>query len=506
MERARGPLSGSIRMKEKRHREMSAPGEGVLAGRAFWAICVPAIMMMFAACAAVGPDHVPPPQTAPKTWHTELMEGLRPGPPDSEGLAEWWRTLSDPDLSELIALVVEGNLEMKQAESRVREARARRGITKADLFPVLDVDASVSKSRSSGNVGTGNTNTLFMTSFDAGWEIDIFGGVRRSVEAADADLQAAGEDLNDVLVSLLAEVALNYVEVRTYQTRLDLAQANLDAQRETFEIARFRYQAGLGNELAVQQARYNLENTRSRIPTLRTGLEETLNRLAVLTARAPGTLHEMLEEHRSIPITPPSVAVGVPAEALRRRPDVRRAEYQLAAETARVGVAVAELYPRLRLAGSIGLESSKSADLLDWSSRFWSFGPTISWNVFDAGAVRNNIEAQWAVREQVLLAYEAAVLGALEEVENTLTAYAQEQLRRERLTAAVEAARQAASLAEAQYTAGLMDFSDVLDAQRSLLSFQDQLAQSEGAVTTNLIRLYKALGGGWRPLSSQEPG
>jgi multidrug efflux system outer membrane protein len=475
----------------------------VQVGKTHFMAWASAVVLLFTACASVGPDYVPPSKPTPQSWHSELGQGLRNNSLDTETLARWWTTFDDPDLSRLINRAVENNLEVKEASSRVREARARRGVSEAGFYPALDAEASVTKRRSGGNTGKSETSTLYIGSFDAGWEIDIFGGVRRSVEAADADLRAAGEDLNDVLVSLLAEVALNYVELRTYQTRLDLAQANSKAQEETFDIASSRYQAGLGGELAVQQARYNLENTRSQIPTLRTGLEETLNRLAVLTAQAPGSLHDSLNQHRAIPVTPPSVAVGVPAETLRRRPDVRRAEYQLVAETARIGVAEADLYPKLRLAGSIGLEASKSVDFFDIAGHFWSFGPTISWNIFDAGAVRKNIEAQSAVREQVLFAYEAAVLGALEEVENTLTAYAQEILRRERLLDAVSAAQEATTLAEAQYTAGLMDFSDVLDAQRSLLSFQDQLAQSEGTVTTNLVRLYKALGGGWTSLSRE---
>lgn len=457
-------------------------------------------ILMLSSCAAVGPNYKSPTVSAPDAWHSELEDGLQAETVRPEILAEWWAALQDPVLSDLIGQALAANLNLKKAQARVREARARRGIREAGFFPSLDAGGSVTRWRSSKNNGTGETNTLYAAGFDAGWEIDIFGGVRRSVEAADADLQASGEALRNVLVSLMAEVALNYVESRTYQTRLDVAGANLHAQQETFNLIQSRYQAGLSNELAVQQARYNLENTRSQVPTLRTGLEAALNRLAVLTGQTPGAVHGRMADYRPIPVPPATVAVGVPAETLRRRPDIRKAERELAAETARIGIATAELYPKFRLAGSIGLESLKSTQFFKSASHFWSLIPGFSWKIFHAGAIRRNIEAQTAVREQYLIAYEAAVLNALEEVENTLTAYVQEQLRRMRLLEAVDAAKRAEGLARDQYQAGLVDFANVLDAQRSLLSFEDQLARSNGLVTGNLISLYKALGGGWKPM------
>jgi multidrug efflux system outer membrane protein len=306
-----------------------------------------------------------------------------------------------------------------------------------------------------------------------------------------------------VLVSLLAEVALNYVEVRTFQARLAFAEANLEAQNETHQLTLWRYQAGLSDELAVQQARYNLENTRSQIPTLRTGLEEAMNRIAVLLGEQPGRVHKEIEKQVPIPVAPLEVAVGVPVDTLRRRPDIRRAERQLAAQTARIGVATADLYPKFTLSGSIGLEALSLNNL---SSGIWTLsgGPRISWAIFKAGAIRQNIEVQSALQEQYLIAYETAVLSALEEVENALVAYAEEQQRRQSLSEATQAAQKAVELAQHKYQAGLTDFSNVLDAQRSLLSFQDQLAQSDGTVTSNLVRLYKALGGGWTSMAPDE--
>jgi NodT family efflux transporter outer membrane factor (OMF) lipoprotein len=424
--------------------------------------------------------------------------GLRAKALEPAALASWWSILGDPVLDELMERAVTGSLDLKQAVARIQEARARRGISEAGLFPALDASGSASRSKSSENAGSGTTGNFFAAGFDAAWEIDVFGGTRRAVEAADADLAAVREGMRDVLVTLAAEVALNYLDVRTTQLRLAAAEKNLALQQESYDFIDWRYQAGLSNALELRQARYTLENTRAQIPVLRSSLEAARNRLAVLTGSAPGSVHSLLAETRPIPSLPPMIAVGVPANTLRQRPDVREAERRLAAQTARIGFATADLYPRFRLSGSIGLESLESADLFSAGSSAWRILPGVSWNVFDAGAIRRNIEAQSALQEQFLLAYEASILGALEEVENALTEYAQEQLRREHLAAAVEAARQAAELAGQQYGAGLVDFNTVLDAQRALLSLEDQLASSEGTVTGNLVRLYKALGGGWQ--------
>jgi NodT family efflux transporter outer membrane factor (OMF) lipoprotein len=351
---------------------------------------------------------------------------------------------------------------------------------------------------------TSGTSSLYNTGFDAAWEVDIFGGLRRSLEAAEGDLQASEEDLRDVLVSLVAEVATNYVEVRSYQARLDVAQKNLGTQSETYRLTVWQYEAGLNDELNVQQARYNLESTRSQIPDLSTGLEGAMNRIAVLLGERPGTIHGELKTPGPIPVTPLQVAIGIPADMLRRRPDVRRAERQLAAQTARVGVATADLYPKLTLSGSIGLEALSASKLFSSPIRTAGGGPQITWPIFHGGVLRHTIEVQSALQEQYLIAYETAVLGATEEVENALVAYAEEHAKRDSLRVAEEAARKAADLAEHKYEAGLVDFVNVLDTQRSLLSFQDQLAQSNGAATTDLIRLYKALGGGWESLLPSE--
>jgi NodT family efflux transporter outer membrane factor (OMF) lipoprotein len=321
-------------------------------------------------------------------------------------------------------------------------------------------------------------------------------------------MQAVQEDLHDTLITLLAEVALNYVEVRTYQYRLATVQENLTAQNETYQLILWRSQAGLSDELAVQQARYNLESTRSQMPSLNTGLEEAMNRIAVLLGEQPGKINKELEDSKPIPVASPETAVGVPADMIRRRPDIRKAERELAAQTARIGVATAELYPKFKLAGSISASTVSFNRLANNMSSSGDLtlngGPGISWAVFDAGAIRQNIKVQSELHEQALIKYESAILGAIEEVENVLTAYADEQDKNYNLQEAVDAAQSAVDLSKQEYQAGLIDFSNVLDAQRSLLSFQNELAQSDGTIASNFIRLYKALGGGWTSFALEE--
>jgi NodT family efflux transporter outer membrane factor (OMF) lipoprotein len=458
------------------------------------------MLFIFAGCAVVGPDYVTPDTPMPKAWYTPAKSGLVGQHLYKKALADWWTILDDPVLTLLVELAVEGNLDLKESRARVREARARRGIAEAGRFPTIDTSGSARSNRSSEETGSGSERKLYAVGFDAAWELDVFGGKKRAVEAAEAGLQASEEDLRDVLVSLLAEVALNYVDLRSFQTRLSIAEASLEAQKETYNITRWRRQAGLTTQLDVEQAKYSLEQTRAQIPGLQTGFEQAENRLAVLIGKHPGALKDALAERKAVPVTPLEVAVGVPADVLRRRPDVRRAERRLAAQTAQIGVATADLYPKFSLLGSIGLEALSPGNLFLASSRTHGIGATVNWPLFDAGAIRSSIEVQSALQEQALIRYESTVLTALEDVENALVAYAKEQSRRQSLTEATGAARRAFELAQKQYSSGLIEFSNVLIAQRSLLSLQDQLAVSEGGVTSNLIALYKSLGGGWTSL------
>ena len=463
------------------------------------------VVLTISGCFAVGPDYKAPDIAAPAEWRQLLRAGLNATEPEAQALATWWTTLNDADLSDLIERAAAGNLDLKIAQARVREARARRGIARAGLFPTLDLGASATVSRGSEDIGSGARRELYRTGFDASWEIDIFGGVRRSIEAAQGDLEANVADYRDVMVSLLAEVALNYVEARTLQMQLQVGEENLKAQAETLQLTEWRLAAGLVSVLDAEQARSNLESTRAALPRLRSSIEAAKNRLAVLLGVFPGALEAQLAARKPVPEPPLEIAVGVPAEVLRRRPDVQRAERQLAAQTARIGVATADLYPRFVLPGSIGLEALSTNHLFLSGSRAWSLAGSVSWPVFQGGAIRQNIEVQNALQEQALQQYETTILVALEEVENSLVAYAEEQDRSAALTQATQAAEGAAELAREQYASGLIDFQTVLDAERSVLSLQEQLAQSRGQVAANVISLYKALGGGWTGMTGAAP-
>lgn len=448
-------------------------------------------------CAAVGPDYVPVRPESPEKWQAQMDGGLLAAKVDREIMAQWWTIFNDPQLSSLVERAVSSNLDLQTAQARIREARAIRGIRQSELFPVLDGSAAVSKQRSAVSGNKAEEFDYYTAGFDAGWEVDFFGGVRRSIEASQADLEAVQENLHHVLISLMAEVAINYVEVRTYQARLNVIDANVKTQKETYDLNHSRYQAGIIDELALQESLRILESSRSIVPVFESGLSVAKNRLAVLLGKPPGELESELAGIKPIPGIPETVAIGIPAETLRNRPDVRRAERYLAAQTARIGVATADLYPKFRLFGTIGLESVHSSDFFDWDSRFWSIGPGVSWRIFDAGAILRNIDVQTARQEQALIEYHATVLDAMEEVENALIAYAKEQHRRDALGKAVVAAKRAEVLARERYNAGLVGFFNVLDTQRSLLVLQDELDQSNGDVIANLVRLYKALGGGW---------
>ncbi|OGW37030.1 MAG: RND transporter [Nitrospirae bacterium GWC2_56_14] len=455
-------------------------------------------------CATVGPDYIRPEIPMPQKWSDKSSVSTPAEPRDSRALATWWATLNDPKLSELIDHAVNNNPDLKKAQAAVREARALRGVSAADQYPSLDATASASRLRSSEATGGGKAQNVYSAGLDATWELDIFGGKRRAVEAAQADLEASEADLNGVLVSLAGEVALNYVDLRSYQAKLTIAEANCDAQAETYQIAEWRHEAGLATQLDLEQAKMSLEQTRAQIPTLEAGLAAAKNRLSVLVGKHPGALDAELAETKPIPTVQFTIAVGIPADALRSRPDVQKAERQLAAQTARIGVATADLYPKLSLTGSIGLEALSPGKVFSAGNESYGLSLPISWNIFDAGRVRQNIKVQNTLQEQALAHYEATILSALEEVENALIAYAKEQTRLQSLAAAEQAAQQAFELAKTRYISGLTDFQVVLDSQRSLLTVQELRAISEAQVAADLIRLYKAVGGGWASLPGSD--
>ena len=381
--------------------------------------------LFLGACATVGVDYQAPgnPNIDGEFQEMRRDAGLSPETPSA--LAEWWTTLNDPTLDNLIDAAVSNNLDIRSAASRLRQARAERGVTSADRGPTLSTNGSAQRVGTSENAASGNAiANVYSTGFDAGWELDIFGGTRRAVEAADASLEASAASQHDVLISVLAEVSLNYVELRSAETRLDIAQKNLASQQSAFELIESQQRAGLVEELDLERARSNVESTRAQLPSLATNVEQAKNRLATLLGQPAGSIDGLLAGSQPVPAPPISVAVGVPADMLRRRPDIRAAERQLAAATARVGVATAELYPKLSLNGSIGLESLESTNLFEQASRTFGIGSVFQWRLFEGGKIRRQIEIQDALQEQAAIAWEAAVLNATEEVENALSAYA----------------------------------------------------------------------------------
>lgn len=480
--------------------------------------------MWFAGC-AVGPDYAPPQPDVPDIWHQELVEGLSEG---EAGLQTWWTVFDDPLLTRYIERAREGNIDLEVAASRTKQAWERRGVAQGEWFPFVSGSGVYERSRASeATISEGGEIVIppagafpginisipgqpihrdfYGFGLGTNWEIDLWGRVQRSVETADANIDASVENYRDLMVILFASVASNYIQARALQARIEYAEANIESQSKTLKLTEDRLKAGIAPALDVQQANLNLARTRSIIPPLQTGLAVAIHRLGVLLGEHPAAVWEEMQEAKPIPEPPEQVFVSLPTNLVRQRPDIRRAERIIAAETARIGVATAELYPRFSLFGSFGFESLDSGDLFEWSSRAWSIGPSVQWRIFEGGRIRANIRAQAAVAEEALLQYEQTVLLALEEVENAMVSYVEEIKRRESLENSVAAAQKSVELVQTLYTAGLTDFQNVLDMERSLVQEQDKLAESEGLVAGNLVGIYKALGGGWAPESDREP-
>ena len=465
---------------------------------------VPVLALLAAGCAnipSVGPDYQKPTTKAPTQW-TEPLAGGETN--SAAATAAWWKNFHDAELDSLVTRAVSSNLDLRIAQSRVREARAQYSGAFADLWPTVDAGGGYSRLRVTehapmlGEVHFPSyEDNNHVAGFDASWEIDVFGGKRRAVEAAKSHLSGVEFGQRDVLVTLLGEVARNYVELRGYQTRLAIANQNIAAQEKSLAITQNRFTNGLATDLDVQQALTVLSTTRAAVPTLESLVQTTSHRIEVLLGQQPGTLQTELAGAAPIPAQPPQVPVGLPSELLLRRPDVSRAEHQLAAATANIGVAKSDLFPKFYLTGLAGLDSTSVDDWFTSGSRFWSVGPTVQWRIFDAGRIRANIKVKNAQQEQALAAYEQTMLMAFEEVENNLVLYAKEQVRRRSLADAVNASQKSLDTANRLYASGLTDFIHVLDAERSLYQTQDALAQSDRTVSANLIALYKSLGGGW---------
>jgi NodT family efflux transporter outer membrane factor (OMF) lipoprotein len=446
----------------------------------------------------IPPDAGVPRVAIPAAWSQAAATG------SSQRLAEWWKQFGDAELDRLMAESLAAAPDLKSAQAKLRQARAIRDLAEANLWPSLGASAAATRWRIGRDAGGNDTaQTRYSAGFDAGWEVPIFGGLRDAAAGASADAAAAAADLEAAQVSLAAEVALNYINLRAYQLRLQIARANVASQQETLQITDWRQQAGLATVLAVEQARTNLEQSRASISILESGRAAAEHRLAVLAGRSPGALRERLATTQPLPAPLAGIVVGIPADTLRQRPDVRAAELTLRAEIARTAERAADREPSLTLSGSLGWQAFDAAALGGSGSLVRSLAASLAATLFDGGRIRARFAAQDAVREQALVAYEKTILKALEDVENALVDYA---VGRERVVArqrAAVAARNAAQLAHAKYQAGLVDFQTVLDTDRTQLTAEDNLATAESDVLTATITLYKALGGGWRPVPEQ---
>jgi len=454
-------------------------------------------MLILSGC-TVGPDYTQPETDITPTFTIE-DENLY-STADAE--VEWWRNLQDEILNQLIEQAVANNHDLRIAQANVNAARALLREVEYEKYPIVTSGAGItreeaSKARSQGAPGFDRTNTFYDAGLDAVWELDFFGRVQRSVEALSADYEAAAAGQRNVYVIVTAEVARTYLELRGAQYRLRVAEENAENQRGTYDMTRSITEGGMGTNLDVVRAQAQLESTLSSIPVLETEIMRTIHRLGVLAGEEPRTLRSRLTEPEQLPAFPELVNIGQPAELLRRRPDIQNAERNLAAATARIGVATADLFPRVSLSGSVGYLATKFSGLGESDFRTTSFGPFLTWPAFDLGRVRARIRAANASTEGLLAAYEQTVLIALEETENALVQFARTRQRQGHLQIAAQASAEAVELARLRYSNGVDSFLNVLDAERQLLELQDQLALSETETGLALIALYKALGGGW---------
>ena len=456
-----------------------------------------ALAALLGACANL-PSPTPTVGNAPvpAQW---TAAAAQPGTRATE-LAAWWQRFDDARLSELVTQALQANTNVQAAQAALRQARAVADGQQAGRGPSIGSSASVQRSQSGNN----SPGSRFQAGFDASWEPDIFGGKSSAASASEADVRASAASLANVQVSLAAEVATTTINLRSLQSRLAIAQSNLETQQETLQITRWRAQAGLVSSLDLEQAISSTEQTRAQIPALQTSVAQTLNALAVLTGQAPGALQAERERAAPIPQSPPDLALAFPAETLRQRPDIQAAEARAQAALDRLGVAEAARYPSFRLSGSLGLSSLTLGTLTNGASLLKSVLAGVSWPVFDGGASKAQVRAQQAALDQARANHQGAVLTALQDVEDALTAIQGDRERLARLQIAGTAASNAELLARQRYQSGLTDFSTVLNTQRTLLSAQDSVASAQARLSNDHVRLYKALGGGWQP-DTQEP-
>jgi NodT family efflux transporter outer membrane factor (OMF) lipoprotein len=471
---------------------------------------LPGLSLLVSACITVGPDYVAPkPQVPARFAEAPAAADARSLLPANDA---WWKNLGDPVLESLLKQALESAPDIAEAQARVREARALSGFAKAGEFPIADADGLYTRNLGSENVptgvlpgglGPGVHSNLWQAGFDASWEIDVFGGQRRTIEAAKANYQAVSEDRADVVLTLLAEIARDYVELRGAQRRIEVAREDLAIEQDLQTLTQSLLSAGLAPQQDELRAQAQVADTEAAIPALNSDERAAAYRIAALTGRSFPETVAALSIPGPIPHAVSEVPVGLPSDLLRRRPDMRAAERRIAAANARIGVATADLYPHFALTGVAGIESLNLSSFFSGSSGYYEVGPGVSWRIFDAGRIRFQILAESARTDAAAAAYQRSVQDAFRDVETALVAYANAQARRDKLAAESTADAEATRIARLLYERGLESFLPVLDAERALYAADDGLAQSERDCALALIALYKSLGGGWQTASSE---
>ncbi|HUA80258.1 MAG TPA: efflux transporter outer membrane subunit [Dyella sp.] len=487
--------------------------------------------VLLAGC-TVGPNFTRPDAKLPSAWCGAGCQA-KPVVPSRTTAAPintaWWTSFNDPELAKLEERVADANLDLKVASLRLAESRAERSITAADEYPTVNGNASAVRERASANgvtslagaltqstnaattangTGAGVANfpasgkgsaplNLFQAGFDASWELDLWGRVRREVEAADASVDAQADARRDLLMSTMAEVARDYIQLRGTQTDYAITLDSLKAAKDAERVTRERKANGLASDLDVEEAASQVSAENALLPQLAQQEDETINRLSFLLGQAPGALRTELEETKPVPPTPPVVPVGIPSDLARRRPDIREAEANLHQATAEIGVAKADFYPSITLSASGSLQAMQFSKLGNWGSRQFSIGPSINLPIFEGGRLKATLNLRKEQQQEAAVNYQRVVLSAWHEIDNALTQYSSQQERHDQLAAEVQDNQRALRLAQAQYTAGTGSFLQVLDAERRLLSAQQDLTDNTTQISTTLVSLYKALGGGW---------
>lgn len=461
------------------------------------AVALGAILSIAFAVATAETQSIQSQVSGAQSWSTTPSGGEVTKPADDATLSQWWTVFQDPVLTSLEERALKSNLDLRTALSSIEQARSNRLSASGNLLPTLTGTGTASGSRA--NLRSGGTVTHSnAVEFDASWEPDFFGGLHKNVAAYDADIQAAQENLRNTMVTLTAELALDYVNLRSYQAQIGVTRSNLEKYRETYEMTLAKRESGLASELDVAQALEIVQSTEANIPTLETNLQQTKNALALLLAQRPGSLDAELSDVKAIPVIPAEVAVGIPGDLIRRRPDVRSAERQVAAQAFRVGVAKANLYPTFTLSGSFLFSAQNLLNVLTPASVGSSVAGAIQQTILNRRNLKAQLRLQNALLDQYEANYDSTLLGAARDVENSLVAFSQDQLRRKSLAAAAVSAVQSADISRDLYSSGLKDFLTVLDSERTLLTVQNNLVQTDAAVDSDLIQLYKAMGGGWK--------